>query len=173
MLPSYIKINSTEKNLIVITCDYKIDGVYFFLKEFYPLLLQEVFSGKKIEIITLNPNQDALCYDLGNYKEVEFNQDKAFVNIIDIATFDILTQITSSFEFEMGALAIVSPDTHSLEQRVETVYKYFNEDIENANESLLHTFCYCEPDGYIIYFVNTSLKESTITEIAIKAEASI
>lgn len=166
----YMKINNPKENLIVITSDYKIDGMYFFLKEFYPLLLEAIFYGQGIEIITLNPASGALCYDFDSYNEIKFNRDNLFVNIIENPTLDVFTQIGASSEFELGTLAVVATDESSMKQRAEIIYKYFHEDIEKATETLSYTFCYCEPDGYIIYLVNTSLSDNTIVGIAVKAE---
>lgn len=162
--------SSVDRDLIIIQSDFNVEGMYFFLKEFYPLLLNQLFSNKEVDIVTLNPEKDALCYELGNYKEVKINKDRLFINSIKNPTSNLLMQIACSTEFELGTLNIVCTDSFSLEQRVETVYKYFKTDIEESDEKLLHTFCYCESDGYIVYLANTCLTQDEIKNIITKAE---
>lgn len=170
----HINIHSiSDKNIMVIKSDFRIDGMYLFLKEFYTLLLGKIFFKMPIEIITLNPDKDALCYDLGNYKMLEIKKDKFVVNKIENPTLDTLMQVACTTEFELGTLAIFKQDSLSLEERVQIAYKYFNSDIEESNEAIINMFCYCEPDGYILYLVNTPITEIEIMEVASKAADTI
>ncbi len=173
-MQEHIKINClSDTQLITIKSDFSVEGLYFFLKEFYPLLLEKLFTNQNIEVVTLNPEKDAVCYELNDYKEMKIGKDKLIINSIEKPTPNVLMQIACSMEFELGTLSVICTDNYSQEQRAQTVYKYFNTDIEESEELIPHKFCYCEPDGYILYLVNTDITIEEINGIIRKAESII
>lgn len=165
MLPSFLKFDNTQKNIIEITFDHKHEGVYFLLKKLYPILLKSVFDNREIEIITINPSSDSLCYDSGNLKEYYFGKDKLTVNRVAHPSIDLFKQIASSFEFELGTMAVAVSDSYTSEDRTKNIYDIVSNGIDSPIRILIHTFCFCETDGYIIYLINAIITESKLDEI--------
>lgn len=158
-----------ERGLIVIQSDYSVDGLYLFLKDYYTLILQRVFSNSNINLVTTDPLKSALAYEIGNYIQLKIENNKLLVNAVQNATSEFLKQVACSIEFELGTLGIIKEDRGSIEERSKIIYKWLNQDIETSNEELFSTFCYCEPDGYIIYLVGTELNEENLKLIAQQA----
>ncbi|OQP38603.1 hypothetical protein A4H97_17905 [Niastella yeongjuensis] len=168
-MKEHIKITEyPNRNLIVIKVDDTTKEMHSFVKDFYTLILERIFEGNDVNILNFDPLKDALSYDIGEVVVIKVNKKKVLVNNIQCVNSDILMQVAHSLEFELGTLAVIKKDSSPLEEVAGLVHHYINGEIEDGNEMMTNTFCYCERDGYILYLANTGLTEMEIKEIAKK-----
>jgi hypothetical protein len=149
---------------INIVFDFKLQGIYLYLKKLYPILFQRIFQNKNISIITIQPQDNNYVLTLPNNEKNKIAGKKILTSFVKANDQDAFEHIAWELDFELGNMFICEDADTPVNEITKMILEWKNNNSIGA-PSIRDIICFGEADGYILNIVNSSLNISEVKSI--------
>lgn len=142
---------------------------YLLAERIFHTILKHLFLHKKTTLLTIQPQQYSLGYELTQYKEFKVDKKKILINEVNDCGDKLLKDIAQSEEFKRTLLIMIysiSEVDTALMSDITYLVSSPTHDSSTLHSTML---AYCEDDGDSLYLYNSSLTlnelETLISEL--------
>ena len=154
--------NNTNNKLIWVTVSCSNLKEIELREQLYKTVLLQLLNGSSINLITIEPQNYSLAYDIASYHSRNIKGSRFLVNSIAKCDFELIENIVSSEEFRRTLLFIVKEQSPLSDDNLINIL-----DLMKGNFiTELKEVIYCEDDGDSLCLYNTTVDFEQLISIA-------
>jgi len=154
--------NKTNDKLIWVTVSCSNLEEIKLREEFYRTVLLQLLDGSSINLITIEPQDYSLAYDIPSYRLRKIKGKNFLVNSIPKCDVELIEKIVSSEEFERTLLLIVKEQPLLSDDNLINILDL----IKGKFITKINGVIYCEDDGDSLCLYNTTVDLEELISIS-------
>lgn len=139
-------------------------------KQFNFNLFKELFLGKSLVLITIQPQDYSLGYEFPQYEKRTINRQKILITKVVKCDSFAIKEITESEEYWLGLLLTVEDYRQPLDDKYLSFINILDFLEGNFPEKFNDLLLFCSEDGKKINLFNCSFTDEQIQEIYLQGE---